>query len=200
MTASLLGPLDYMFGETLRVAVVVAVVVACGVGVVARFNAWTLERAARVTLLIASLTTIWLFTQHNPHEGSGRIVDLNPFGDIQVAANTTGRYRDIVVANIALFVPLGVALAWRGTRFFRTMAIGAGVSILAEVLQYVGNHGRVAQTGDVVVNVAGVVVGWAVFVALTGGWGPLTHGNKRTGRARALEPRPTATSSSSRRA
>ena len=175
MTASLLGPLDYMFGETLRVAVVVAVLLAGAVGVFGRVRGWTLERFARTWLLITSLATIWLFTQHNPHQGTGRVLEVNPFGDLRVAANTTGRYRDIVVANIALFVPLGVALAWRGTRFVKTAIVAGAVSLLAEVLQYAGNRGRVAQTGDVLVNLAGAVIGWAVFVALTGGWGPLSR-------------------------
>ena len=175
MTASLLGPLDYMFGETLRVAVVVAVVVAGGVAIAARFNEWPFERAARVWLFVTSLTTIWLFTQHNPYAGSGRRLDLNPFADLRVAAHTTGRHRDIVVANIALFIPLGLALAWKGTRFIRMAGFAVGVSVLAEVIQYASNHGRVAQSGDVVTNLAGAVIGWCVFVALTGGWGPLSH-------------------------
>jgi VanZ family protein len=186
MTGSLLGPLDYMFGETLRVALMAAVAVAGGVAVAARLNAWTFERAARTWLLVTSLAAIALFTNHNPYGGSGRVVELNPFNDLRVAAHTTGRYRDIVVANIVLFIPLGVALAWRGTRFFRSVAFGAAISITAEVVQYVSNHGRVAQTGDVVVNVAGAVIGWAVFVALTGGWGPLSR--KESATARGVVP------------
>ncbi|MEY2418109.1 MAG: hypothetical protein QOG90_789 [Actinomycetota bacterium] len=174
MTASLLGPLDYMFGETLRVAIIVAVVVAGGVAVAARFNAWPLERAARVWLFLTSLTSIWLFTQHSPYHGSGRIVDLSPFGDLRVAAHTTGRYRDIVLANVALFVPLGVALAWRGTRFLRSFGFALTISVAAEVAQFVANRGRIAQSTDVITNVAGAVIGWCLFVALTGGWGPLS--------------------------
>jgi VanZ family protein len=178
MTASLLGPLDYMFGETLRVAIVVAVCVAGGVAVAARFNAWSFERAARVWLLLTSLTSIWLFTQHSPYRGTGRVLELNPFGDLKVAAHTTGRYRDIVVANIALFIPLGVALAWRGTRFLRTFGLAFVLSVAAEALQYVSNHGRIAQSTDVITNVAGALIGWCVFVALTGGWGPLSRAER----------------------
>ncbi len=175
-STSLLGPLDYMFGETLRVATIVAAFIACAIALVARLSGWPLERAARHWLLLTSVATIWLFTQHSPYAGSGRVVDLNPFGDLQVAANTTGRYRDIVVANVVLFVPLGIALAWRGVRFWRTVGLAAVISIAAEVLQFIVGHGRVAQTGDVVVNVAGAVIGWAIFVALTVGWGPLSEG------------------------
>ncbi len=187
MTASLLGPLDYMFGETLRVAIVVAVCVAGGVAVAARFNGWSFERAARVWLLLTSLTSIWLFTQHNPYQGSGRVLELNPFGDLKVAAHTTGRYRDIVVANIALFIPLGVALAWRGTRFLKTFGCAGLVSVAAEALQFASNHGRIAQTTDVVTNVAGALIGWCIFVALTGGWGPLSR-KDRSGAAQHRNP------------
>ena len=188
LTGSLLGPLDYMFGETLRVAIVAAVLIAAGVAGAARVNAWALERALRNWLLLTSLATVWLFTQHNPYGGSGRVVVLNPFDDLRVAAQTTGRYRDIVVANVALFVPLGIALAWRGVRFTRAVLIGTVISVAAEVVQYVSAHGRVAQTGDVLVNVAGVVIGWGLFVAFTGGWGPLDQADRATDAAPPEQP------------
>jgi glycopeptide antibiotics resistance protein len=178
MTGSLLGPLDYMFGQVLQLAIVVAALIALGVTFVAQVNAWTLERVARVWLFLSSVATIFIFTQHNPYQGVGRVVQLNPFSDLQVAVNTTGRYRDIVVANVLLFVPLGIALAWRGTRFVKTAIFATALSVLCEVLQYASNHGRVAQTGDVVVNLGGAVIGWAAFVALTGGWGPLSRKEK----------------------
>ncbi|HVT77739.1 MAG TPA: VanZ family protein [Acidimicrobiales bacterium] len=179
MTGTLLGPLDYMFGETLRVAVVVAVGAAAVIAVVARVNAWSVERAARTWLFTTALTSIWLFTQRSPYQSDGRVLDLNPFGDLRVAAHTTGRFRDLVVANVALFVPLGVALAWRGKRFVRAVGFALAVSVACETLQYVSAHGRVAQTTDVITNVAGAVVGWCVFVALTGGWGPLSPSARR---------------------
>jgi glycopeptide antibiotics resistance protein len=176
MTASLLGPLDYMFGETLRVAILTAIVLLGGVTIAARLWSWAFERAARTWLLLTSLASIWLFTQHSPYRGSGRVLELNPFGDLKVAAHTTGRFRELVIANIVLFVPLGIALAWRGARFVRATSIALVVSVLAETVQYVTAHGRVAQTADVVTNVAGAIIGWATFVALTGGWGPLSKG------------------------
>jgi VanZ like family len=188
MTGNVLGPLDYMFGETLRVAVAVAVALAGWVGVVGRVRGWSVERAARAWLLLTSVAAIALFTQHNPFGQSGRALDLNPFGDVKVAVNTTGRYRDIVIANIVLFIPLGVALAWRGRRFVRTVTLAAALSLGMEVLQYASNTGRVAQTGDVIVNAAGAVIGWAVFVALTGGWGPLTRDRRDAPRPRQRQP------------
>jgi glycopeptide antibiotics resistance protein len=83
------------------------------------------------------------------------------------------------VANIALFIPLGVAVAWRGTRFLRMAGFAVAISVLAEVVQYASNHGRVAQTGDVITNLAGAVIGWCIFVALTGGWGPLSRSERK---------------------
>lgn len=185
MTGSVLGPLDYMFGETLRVALVVALGVAGAVAIAARVNGWTVERAVRNWLFVTALTSIWLFTQYNEYGGHGRYFELNPFGDLRVAAHTTGRYRDIVLANVALFVPLGVALAWKGTRFVRAFLLATAVSVTCEVLQYVSNHGRIAQTTDVLTNVTGAIVGWALFVALTGGWGPLSRAEQRAATALA---------------
>ncbi|MBA2608054.1 MAG: hypothetical protein H0U92_03870, partial [Actinobacteria bacterium] len=47
LISTLLGPLDYMFGETLRVAVVVALLLAVAFAVLARFTHWSFERSAR---------------------------------------------------------------------------------------------------------------------------------------------------------
>ena len=78
VTASLLGPLDYMFGETLRVAVTVAVAIALLMAVAARVNDWGFEKAVKNWLFVTSLVAIVLFTQHSPYEGSGRTLDLVP--------------------------------------------------------------------------------------------------------------------------
>ena len=63
MTGSLLGPLDYMFGETLRVAVFVAVAAAGGAAILGLVRRWTFERAARAWLWVTSLAAIALFTK-----------------------------------------------------------------------------------------------------------------------------------------
>ncbi len=161
LTGTLLGPLDYMFGETLQVAIVVAVLLAVAFAVIARFNSWSFERAARNWLLFTSLAAIYLFTQHSPYTGRGHILDLNPFSDVKAARYSDHR-RDLVLANIALFAPLGVALAWRSVRFGRALSVALGLSVAAEALQYIAGHGRIAQIDDVVFNTGGAVIGWIV--------------------------------------
>ncbi len=162
--AALLGPLDYMFGETLRVALTVAIVLAVFMAFAARVNGWGFERAARNWLFVTSLVTIVLFTQHSPYEGTGRVLDLTPFGDLKAARISVHR-RDLVLANIALFMPFGAALAWRGTRLVKTVALGVSLSVLAEVLQYAGGNGRIAQLEDLIYNTLGTGLGWVLAAA-----------------------------------
>lgn len=157
--AALLGPLDYMFGETLRVAVTVAVALALLMALAARVNGWGFERAARNWLFVTSLVAIVLFTQHSPYEGSGRELDLTPFGDLKAARISVHR-RDLVLANIALFMPFGAALAWRGTRLVKTVSLGVLLSVFAEALQYAGGNGRIAQLEDLIYNTLGTGFGW----------------------------------------
>ncbi len=161
LISTLLGPLDYMFGETLRVAVVVALLLAVAFAVLARFTHWSFERSARNWLLITSIVAIYLFTQRSPYEGHGHILDLNPFSDLKAARYSDHR-RDLVLANIALFLPLGVAMAWRRMRFGRSIAFALVLSVAAEAAQYVTGHGRIAQIDDVVFNTGGAVIGWIV--------------------------------------
>jgi glycopeptide antibiotics resistance protein len=165
LTASLLGPLDYMFGETLRVSIATAVVLGLGMALVARFNAWSFERAAKNWLLLTSLVAIFLFTQHSPYYGHGRIFELSPFADFR-ASRINEHRRDLVLANIALFMPFGIAVAWRGWRFAKMLGVALCLSIMAETLQFVSAHGRVAQTADVLLNTSGAVIAWVVTVAV----------------------------------
>lgn len=164
LTATLLGPLDYMFGETLQVAVTVATALGVLMAIAARVNEWGFERAVRNWLFVTSLVTIVLFTQHSPFEGHGRVLDLTPFGDLKAARVSVHR-RDLVLANIALFMPFGAAMAWRGSRLLKTVAIGVLVSTLAEALQYVGGQGRIAQLEDLIYNTLGAALGWILAAA-----------------------------------
>lgn len=174
MTAALLGPLDYMFGETLSVAITVAIVLAMVFAFLAHVYGWSTERTVRSWLWMTSLAAIWLFTQHSPYQGHGRVLDLSPFNDLK-AARVSSHRRDLVLANVALFVPVGLAMAWSGFRFIKAFGLALVLSLSAETLQYVSGHGRIAQLEDVIVNVAGATAAWivgATFLALwrqTGG-------------------------------
>ncbi len=159
LTASLLGPLDYMFGETLQVAVTVAVALGVLMTVAAKLNGWGFERAAKNWLFVTGLVTIVIFTQHSPYQGHGRHLDLTPFGDLKAARISVHR-RDLVLANIALFMPFGAAMAWRGTRLVKTVAIGVLISTICEALQYIGGQGRISQLEDLIYNTFGTGLGW----------------------------------------
>lgn len=71
--------------------------------------------------------------------------------------------------NVALFVPLGVVLRKAyGRGPLAVIAIGLGVSLAVEVVQYTGNLGaypcpyRTADVDDLISNTAGALVGWMV--------------------------------------
>jgi glycopeptide antibiotics resistance protein len=67
-------------------------------------------------------------------------------------ANATG--------NIALFIPVGVALRWRfAVGWARAAVLGAGLSLTVELLQLLANNGRSVDVDDVVVNIAGTMLG-----------------------------------------
>ncbi len=165
LSATVLGPLDYMFGETLRVAVTVALLLALLMTIAARINQWGFERAAKNWLFVVGLVVIVIFTQHSPYEGHGRVLDLTPFGDLKAARISVHR-RDLVLANIALFMPFGAALAWRGTRLVKTVTLGVLLSVGAEALQFVGGQGRIAQLEDVIYNTLGSGAGWILAACL----------------------------------
>ena len=64
-----------------------------------------------------------------------------------------------VLLNVLLFVPLGFALRHAGLRLARLTAIGLGVSLLIELLQYGFIPGRDASASDLVTNTLGAALG-----------------------------------------
>ncbi len=64
-----------------------------------------------------------------------------------------------VILNIALFLPVGAALALLGTRWRMALAISIGVSVVVELLQLALPIGRVASISDLTFNAVGAVVG-----------------------------------------
>jgi glycopeptide antibiotics resistance protein len=71
------------------------------------------------------------------------------------------------VANVAMFVPLGVLLP-AATRIGpgRAVPVGAALSILIELVQLAFLPHRVATVGDVLMNTVGAAVGAALLVAV----------------------------------
>ncbi|MFD1150218.1 VanZ family protein [Saccharothrix hoggarensis] len=71
--------------------------------------------------------------------------------------------------NVALFVPLGVVLRKSyGRGPFAVVAIGLGISLAVEVVQFSGNLGaypcpyRIADVDDLISNTAGSLLGWMI--------------------------------------
>jgi len=71
--------------------------------------------------------------------------------------------------NLALFMPLGIVLRKAyGKGPLATIAIGLGVSLIVEVVQYTGNLGvypcpyRIADVDDLISNTTGSLLGWMV--------------------------------------
>lgn len=68
-----------------------------------------------------------------------------------------------VLLNIALFFPLGAALAFAGARLGRAAVVGALLSAGVEIAQLFV-PGRDTSVSDVVSNTSGAVLGWLVAV------------------------------------
>ena len=64
-----------------------------------------------------------------------------------------------MLLNVALFLPVGVALALLGTPWRAALAIGFGISFIVETLQLVLPIGHLARASDLAMNVAGTAVG-----------------------------------------
>ena len=72
-----------------------------------------------------------------------------------------------VAGNVALFVPLGwlLPMIWRQLRSVkRVVIVAAACSITIELIQY-GIPGRTPTTDDVLLNVAGGLIGAIMFLA-----------------------------------
>ncbi|MFI6096450.1 VanZ family protein [Lentzea sp. NPDC051213] len=74
--------------------------------------------------------------------------------------------------NVVLFVPLGVVLRKAyGKGPFAVLAIGLGISLAVEVVQYTGNLGyyacpyRIADVDDLMSNTFGALLGWMIAPA-----------------------------------
>lgn len=97
-----------------------------------------------------------------------------------LAANGRSGVRAVVTStvflqqalNVALFVPLGVVLRKAyGRGPFAVIAIGLGISLAVEVVQYTGNLGaypcpyRIADIDDLISNTTGSLLGWMIAPA-----------------------------------
>jgi glycopeptide antibiotics resistance protein len=108
----------------------------------------------------------------------GQVVEHNfvPFKTIGIyLANTDSSFwvRQMV-GNLLLLLPVGllgpIALPWMD-RWWRVLLVGAALSLSIEIAQLWIPH-RSADVDDLLVNVTGAALGYAIFVVLRPGLGP----------------------------
>lgn len=73
------------------------------------------------------------------------------------------------LANVAVFLPLGLILAAAGWKALPAIGVGFGVSFCVEVMQYIVDVGRAADVNDLITNAAGAALGWAIGWAIRAG-------------------------------
>lgn len=109
-------------------------------------------------LLIGTLTLAPI-----PEETPRLPVNLLPFRDQLLALRGEIQLSGALLelgANVILFMPLGIALAWRAR--WPLPAVGSsalGISVMVESLQAVSASGRQADVTDLLANMAGALLG-----------------------------------------
>lgn len=69
------------------------------------------------------------------------------------------------IMNVVVFIPVGIlaGIAFRGFSWRKALALGAGLSIGIEVLQFVFRRG-LSEVDDVMHNTLGCLIGYGVYV------------------------------------
>lgn len=149
-------------------AVSTATVSTATVGGVSTPDRATPSLAVGFVLYLALVVWAVLWKLHVPWigESQGRVIKLVPF--VSSATNGPSDTFD-VVANLALFVPIGVYLGLlaRSWAWWAAVTVLAGTSLTLEVLQYTLAIGSTDIT-DVIVNTSGGVAGLALGRAQLG--------------------------------
>ncbi|MGX1805288.1 VanZ family protein [Nocardia sp. NPDC055321] len=127
---------------------------------------------AEVGIVVGTVPWVWMIL--TPLEGGERGVNLVPLVDL-IDTVAEGSFNSFVQvsANLAVFVPLGLLLPLRFSRFAgvgRMVAVGAVLSLGLEIAQYVLDLGRYSSVDDVLMNAAGAGIGAALGRA---------HGSRR---------------------
>ncbi len=150
-----------------RVAAILLVVL----GIAFLALAWRLMRGqaednrawSTVALVVAIgiIATATLFASGGDEPPQLRLL---PFENLIDAIVRDGRLRGALaemLANVLLFVPLGMALSWRfpAVGVARVVLVTLGISLVIEVAQAVAQTGRWASTTDLIMNTLGGAIG-----------------------------------------
>ena len=132
-----------------------------------------MPRRGGVALLVGAWAAAVLVMTLRPGTGLGVRLNLVP-----ILFDGPASAVDAVL-NVGVFVPLGMLLALVAVRF-RTVFVAALVLTLGiEVTQYISDLGRTADVNDVITNVLGACLGWAVVAGIRA---PLGAGRAREAR------------------
>lgn len=162
-----LGDVSFSAPLVGAVALVLAIALAVGLarGKGMRYALWV---GLIISLAVIALLTLGSVATGHPHGAQG--VSLVPFQEIERGLNNRGSVAWVnLVGNIAMFVPVGLAIAAlaRGSFWARLLlatVCGAVLSTGIELIQYTG--GRVADIDDIILNTAGALVGGVAGAAL----------------------------------
>lgn len=131
-----------------------------------RALAWrhALTLTASDAMLLIALGGIALLTLGQPIHPQPDRVNLVPFRDQIWAVQglvDPSLATAMLIGNVLLFVPLGLALAIRlpGGGAWTLVAVAVGVSIAVEATQALMNMGRLADVTDVLANAVGAALG-----------------------------------------
>ncbi|BAL87804.1 hypothetical protein AMIS_25840 [Actinoplanes missouriensis 431] len=140
-----------------------------------RLHGWTAAVAAAEVLYLCGLAAFTLFPLPDEtaafcaSRSTADFLNLNPLDDLAATPAAVAQ----ILLNVALFVPLGFLLRYRFRRSLAaTGGIGLAVSLLVEITQGTAVLGlfacpyRVADTGDLITNTAGALLGWWVATAV----------------------------------
>lgn len=124
-------------------------------------------RAGPATLLILALgATLWLTLKPLPAQAEA--TQLTPWTCVFCGAQGTAD----VLLNLALFVPLGAALAWLGMSRPRAVLAGCALSLAIELSQATLVAGRDPALGDLVANSFGALAGASLALSAPQLWHP----------------------------
>lgn len=122
-------------------------------------------------LLIAYAGLVMYFTLFSRSGSSTRLLLPVPFTAVSKAFSTEGGLRIIdpdslyqIFLNVMLFVPLGLLLPMTLVRrsFFRTLCLGALMSLAIETIQYFFGMGA-SETDDLIHNSLGTGLGYGLY-------------------------------------
>ena len=124
-------------------------------------------RAGPVALLILALGAIlWLTLKPLPAQAEA--AQLTPWTCVFCGTQGTAD----VLLNIALFVPLGAALAWLGIGRVGVLLTGFALSLAIELSQATLVAGRDPALGDLLANSVGALVGASLALQAPRLWRP----------------------------